>query len=206
MDKVKERIISLLNKKNISKAELQKLSGLKKSTFYNVFDDKTNSDNLCLKTLKALSNVLNVSIDYLVYGNKKTCLYLTYGNNIDNKSNMELNYIPKISQRIRILRQKYNINIDDLANKIGKNRATIYRYENGDIENLPISVLIPFAEALHTTPEYLIGYEDRNIRKIDYETDKVNTLVLYGRNSIKNEIKLTDKQFELINELINTIK
>ena len=62
MDRVKERIISLLNKKNISKAELQKLSGLKKSTFYNIFDDKTNSDNLCLKTLKALSNVLKTRI------------------------------------------------------------------------------------------------------------------------------------------------
>ena len=73
----------------------------------------------------------------------------------------------EISQRIRMLRQKYNISIDDLANKIGKNRATIYRYENGDIENMPTSILKPLAEALHTTPEYLMGWDVNRANKID---------------------------------------
>ena len=49
--------------------------------------------------------------------------------------------------------------VDELANKIGKNRATVYRYENTDIESLPLSVLEPLAKALKTTPAFLMGWE-----------------------------------------------
>lgn len=48
------------------------------------------------------------------------------------------------------------MSVDDLAAKLGKNRATIYRYEKGDIENLPLDVLEPLAKALETTPGYLM--------------------------------------------------
>ena len=42
----------------------------------------------------------------------------------------------------------------------GKNRATVYRYENGDIENLPVGILEPLASALGTSEAYLIGLVD----------------------------------------------
>lgn len=72
----------------------------------------------------------------------------------------------EISKKIKELRLKYNISMDDLAQKIGKNRATIYRYENGDIEELPMSILKPLADALHTTPAYLMGWEEDNSNSI----------------------------------------
>jgi len=49
---------------------------------------------------------------------------------------------------------------DTLAKMLNKNRATIYRYENGDIENMPIDVLEPLAKALNTTPAYLMGWQE----------------------------------------------
>ena len=49
---------------------------------------------------------------------------------------------------------------DALAKLLNKNRATIYRYENGDIENMPIDVLEPLAKALNTTPAYLMGWQE----------------------------------------------
>ena len=39
--------------------------------------------------------------------------------------------------RIKQRRIELGLTADDLAQKIGKSRATIYRYENGDIENMP---------------------------------------------------------------------
>ena len=72
----------------------------------------------------------------------------------------------EISKKIKALRLKYNISMDDLAQKIGKNRATIYRYENGDIEDLPMSILKPLADALHTTPAYLMGWEEYSTNTI----------------------------------------
>ena len=63
-----------------------------------------------------------------------------------------------IGQRIKLLRTKRGMSIDDLAERLGKNRTTVYRYENGDIENLPLGILNPLADALDTTPGYLMGW------------------------------------------------
>lgn len=64
-----------------------------------------------------------------------------------------------IGERIKVLRKEKGISVDKLAELIGKDRATIYRYESKDIENMPTSVLEPLAKALGTTPAYLMGWE-----------------------------------------------
>lgn len=71
-----------------------------------------------------------------------------------------------IGQRIRSMRIQQGLSIDDLAYKLCKNRTTIYRYENGDIENLPLGILDSLAEALNTTPAYLMGWEGAD--NVDY--------------------------------------
>lgn len=68
-----------------------------------------------------------------------------------------------IGKRIKMLRTKRGLSIDDLAAKLGKNRTTVYRYENGDIENLPLSILNPLADALDTTPAHLMGWGDKEM-------------------------------------------
>lgn len=73
--------------------------------------------------------------------------------------------------RIKQRRLELGLSADDLGAKIGKSRATIYRYENGDIENMPTPVLEPLAKALDTTPADLMGWEGQseksNIEDID---------------------------------------
>ena len=64
----------------------------------------------------------------------------------------------RIGERIRITRIKQGLTIDELASRLGKNKTTIYRYENGDIENLPLGILDSLADALNTTPAYLMGW------------------------------------------------
>lgn len=64
-----------------------------------------------------------------------------------------------IGQRIKERRKELGYTVDQLAELLNKNRTTVYRYENGNIENLPHTVLKPIAEALHTTPGYLITGE-----------------------------------------------
>lgn len=65
-----------------------------------------------------------------------------------------------IGDRIRARRQELGFSVDELAARLGKNRATVYRYENGDIENLPVGILEPLASALGTSEAYLIGLVD----------------------------------------------
>ena len=76
-----------------------------------------------------------------------------------------------IGKRIKERRLSLGMTVDELAAKLGKNRATVYRYESDAIKEMPLSVLVPLADALYTTPAYLIGIypiaEDR-------EEDKLN--------------------------------
>ncbi|WP_295163377.1 LexA family protein [Selenomonas sp. F0473] len=66
-----------------------------------------------------------------------------------------------IGSRIKARRKSLGLSVDDIAERLGKNRATVYRYESDDIENLPSTVLEPLAKALRTTPAHLMGWKDK---------------------------------------------
>ncbi|MDO4647759.1 MAG: XRE family transcriptional regulator [Eubacteriales bacterium] len=68
-----------------------------------------------------------------------------------------------IGNRIKARRIFLNLSVDELAERINKSRATIYRYENGDIESLPTTILEPLAKALETTPADLMGWDDTDV-------------------------------------------
>ena len=64
-----------------------------------------------------------------------------------------------VGSRIREFRKRLGLSVDDVAEKLKKNRATIYRYESDDIENLPAPILEPLAKVLQTTPAELMCWE-----------------------------------------------
>lgn len=63
-------------------------------------------------------------------------------------------------QRIRNRRKQIGLSAERLADILNVSPATIYRYENGDIEKVPGDLLAPIASALQTTPAFLMGWED----------------------------------------------
>jgi SOS-response transcriptional repressors (recA-mediated autopeptidases) len=71
-----------------------------------------------------------------------------------------------IGSRIKERRKNLGLSVDDIAARLGKNRATVYRYESDDIENLPSTVLEPLAKVLKTTPAHLMGWKDKDIFSI----------------------------------------
>lgn len=64
-----------------------------------------------------------------------------------------------IGERIKERRKELGMTVDELAEILGKNRATVYRYESNEIEKLPTTVLEPLANALGVSPGYLMGWE-----------------------------------------------
>ena len=66
-----------------------------------------------------------------------------------------------IGERIKNRRIELGLSADDIAEKLGKSRATIYRYESGEIEKMPTTVLEPLADVLGVSPGYLMGWESR---------------------------------------------
>lgn len=63
-------------------------------------------------------------------------------------------------ERIKFRRKEIGFSAEKVADIIGVSPATIYRYEKGDIEKVPGDVLFSIAKALHTTPAYLMGWEE----------------------------------------------
>ena len=61
-------------------------------------------------------------------------------------------------ERIKRRREALGLSVEDVAKRLGKHRATIYRYESNDIENFPTDVLEPLSVVLQTTPAYLMGW------------------------------------------------
>ena len=64
-------------------------------------------------------------------------------------------------ERIKQLRKGLGLSADELGEMIGKDRSTIYRYERGDIESATIDVLPRLARALQTTPQHIMGWDDK---------------------------------------------
>ena len=67
-----------------------------------------------------------------------------------------------VGKRIKQRRKELKMTADELGARLGKDRSTIYRYENGNIEKFPTDILKPIAEALQTTPEALMGWEEES--------------------------------------------
>lgn len=98
-------------------------------------------------------------------------------------------------QRMKARRKEIGLSAERVAEILSVSPATIYRYENGDIEKVPGDRLEPIAAALQTTPQALMGWEDfqrpfpSNIRKLE-PMDKIpligriacGTPILAGEN------------------------
>ena len=82
----------------------------------------------------------------------------------------------KIGERIKSRRLELGLSVDEVADKLGKNRATIYRYEKDDIKDLPITVLEPLAKVLETTPADLMGWgNEENFNNYTHYTGLART-------------------------------
>lgn len=113
-----------------------------------------------------------------------------------------------IGQRIRLKREELGITQEELAYKTGyKSRSSINKIES-DGRSLPQSKILSFAQALNTTPAYLMGWENdiitddtkNNITVIDpiYPRDENKLL---GEFKKLNDIG-RQKAIERVSELV----
>lgn len=70
----------------------------------------------------------------------------------------------EIGKRIQQRRKALNISVVDIATYTGLSKATIHRYENGEIQNIKLPVVETIAAILDVNPLWLIGKSDRQER------------------------------------------
>ena len=63
-------------------------------------------------------------------------------------------------ERIKERRLKLEMSYQDLSNATGISKSTLQRYETGYIKKVPINQIEILAKALHTTPSYLMGWDN----------------------------------------------
>lgn len=107
-----------------------------------------------------------------------------------------------IGQRIKERREELDITQDELAKRLGyKSRSSINKIEL-DIYNLKQSKIKAIADALQTTPGYIMGWNDTDQYVLPIS---VQSLPLLGNISCGNPI-LADEHIELYVELTTKIK
>lgn len=115
-----------------------------------------------------------------------------------------------IGDRIKRRRLEIGLSVDQVAEKIGKNRATVYRYESSEIEKFPIDILVPLADALKTTPAYLMGWEDapessKDPAASESQSEEYNLIRIAARNGTYLERRLTDQQLAALTAILDQL-
>lgn len=107
-----------------------------------------------------------------------------------------------IADRIRNRRLELGLSVEDLAKKLNKNRATVYRYESSYIKSYGPSVLEALARALETTPAYFYGYDESDAADSSPAAQSKNDdirLLVRGLN------KLTPEQVDQAKEMFRVM-
>lgn len=95
-----------------------------------------------------------------------------------------------VGERIKQRRKELKLSADIVAEKIGVSRSTIFRYEKGEIEKMPTDVLALIADALHTTPGKLMGW--------DTDEENKDILPIYNKLNTTNQ----EKTYNFANDLL----
>lgn len=120
-----------------------------------------------------------------------------------------------IGDKIKSLRKKLRMTQEELGEKVGVTKATINKYETGVVVNLPRPKIEKLAEALQTTPAYLMGWEEGNVtvhgehnNVVAHNAQEVHIgenlseeehelLRIYRSLSVKSRMELLTKAFDL---------
>lgn len=73
-----------------------------------------------------------------------------------------------IGERIKKLRLENKYTLDEIAEKLGTSRQTIFKYENNIVTNIPSDKIEKLALIFNVSPAFIMGWEnDKNNAKIN---------------------------------------
>ena len=68
--------------------------------------------------------------------------------------------------RLQEARLKKGLTLEDVANKVGKTKSTVQRYETGEVSRLDNELIILLSEIVGVSPIYLMGWEEANTSEV----------------------------------------
>ena len=67
-----------------------------------------------------------------------------------------------MARKIKELRQQQGLTLEQVANVVGVGKSTVRKWETGMIANMKRDKIAALAQALGTTPAYLMGWEEKD--------------------------------------------
>lgn len=89
-----------------------------------------------------------------------------------------------MGQRIKEKREAMNLSVEELADKIGVSRQTVYKWEKGLVKNIDRDFIGKMAHLFHCEPDWLMHMEDAPEVTITYNAA--------GREPIEAVIKKSE--------------
>jgi transcriptional regulator with XRE-family HTH domain len=126
-----------------------------------------------------------------------------------------------VGKRIKERREELNISVADLAERLSMSKATVHRYENGEIKNIKIPVAMAIAHELKVSAAWLLGKTEHKQRYESQElavrykevTNVVQDLIVYlsfrtdltlhGKTMSESDRQSMIAVFELLMKLAN---
>ena len=85
-----------------------------------------------------------------------------------------------IANKIKELRKKNKLTLDEVADALNTSKQTIHRYENGIISNIPHEKIERLAEILSVSPSELMGWDDTEYTYQNISPIKTKRLQMIG--------------------------
>ncbi len=82
-------------------------------------------------------------------------------------------------EKIAMLRKQNNLTLEEVGQAVGVGKSTVRKWETGDIKNMRRDKIAKLAQALHTTPEYLMGWNHEPSNIVLLDQSKVRMLPTY---------------------------
>lgn len=91
-----------------------------------------------------------------------------------------------MGERIEKLRLEHDMTLEELGAHLGVKKGAIYKYQVGEVENIPRSSVVKMAALFNVTPEYILAFSDDE--KMGYMSDSMIREYLtkqYGEETVR---------------------
>lgn len=103
-----------------------------------------------------------------------------------------------MAEKIKDLRLSQGLTLEDVAKKVGVGKSTVRKWETGMIANMRRDKIASLASALHTSPAYLMGWEDNSSGDpIALKKDEINLLSDFNKLNDRGKQKALEDTHNL---------
>lgn len=76
----------------------------------------------------------------------------------------------EMNEKIKNRREELGLTLQEVGDYLGVSKATVQRYESGEIKNLKLESIEKLAKILKISPAYLMGWEEAPKKQNQLET------------------------------------